>query len=390
MGFPFDQALPVLRTPAIARQDPTTFHIEIPGDRVAATPWAAFTTGQGLLTRADVTSSGVSGQKLFEKALENLVARAPTWKVEATTGGFLGIGKKPALITCTDPFAAEQILNEAFMAEARHLISPKHWNGSLVAFFAPKRGQVRAVLVHGKDTAETPFYIQELESAKATWQSAGAEAVCPAELGSSGTVGNTFAVRGRLDGKDEPYVPPLESVRVMVMHKKVLSYVTNGSTAPRREFLGDLSLCLGVRDENGQQTPLDEATLSQLELPFEKSLDGMIATIPILPIVDMGKLRTGQPVLGFRGNGAIDQLASARSLERLHATLGDPYILHAYSHVRVAATTADVPRTSSTLFELIELCDPRRPHVIMTRGTPDYEVYTVTGGRISGVSAIKG
>lgn len=388
MSSPFSNVLPVLRTPQDARRDPDTYYVEIPGDRVGATPWAAFTTGDDLLKRADVVSSGVSGGELLKTAITNLSARPAAWKVEEAAGGFLGFGKTPCILSFTDEFAAEQLLVESFLKKAQTLISPKSINRSRVAYFAPKRGQIRAVAATTKTDQPTPYIARERELAKQAWEAAGADAVCPAVLHPSHTVGNMFAVSELFAGERHAYVPPADSVRLMVMHKKTFSYITSASTSPKREFVGDLFLFLGVRDENGQQTPLDDATLNELGLPFEASFDAMLAKVPVMPVIEMGRLKGGQPVVGFRGNGAIDQLASPESLGRLHATLGDSFLMHAYSHVRVAATKSDMPRTVEALFDLIELCDPKPPGVIMTRGTPDFEVYTVEGGKVTGTTRI--
>jgi hypothetical protein len=149
--------------------------------------------------------------------------------------------------------------------------------------------------------------------------------------------------------------------------------------------MGDLSLVLGVSNFTGQRTPLTEGTLSQLGLSFETSLDDKMAAIPVLPVTEMGTLRTGQRVVGFRGNGAIDQLASVASLQHLHAILGDPFIVHVYSATRVAATTMDAPLAGLTIVQMVELCDPVPPNTFMTRGTLDYNLYAVSGGRITGV-----
>lgn len=389
MTFPFPGVLPVLRTPEIARRDGATFHGEVPGDRVSATPWAAFTTGRGLLTRAEVDASGVSGGDLLEAAIGNLAARGATWKVEERSGGFLGLGKRPCVLSYTDEFAAEQLLVDGFMRAAHGLLSPKDVRTSKTAFFAPRRGQIRALLAETGDGKPTPFVERELGLAMQAWASAGDQAVIPAMLRRASVVGNTFTVARRFAGEDGPYLPPVENVRLMVLKKSALTYVANGSVAPKRKLANGLFLALGVRDPNGQQTPLPEATLGALGLPFEASLDRMIASIPLLPVLDMGRLSPSQPVMGFRGQGAIDQLASASSLGRLHGALGDPFVVYPYSHVRVAATTGGVPLTAAMLFELIELCDPRQPGVILTRGTPELDLYVVSGGRITGATSVQ-
>lgn len=386
MSSPFSNVLPVLRAPSVALRYPSTYHVAIPGDRAGATPWAAFTAGQDLLTRAEVKSAGVSGDELLETAIANLTKRPAKWTVEASTGGFLGIGRSPCVLSFTDPFAAEQLLIEEFLKAAQHRLSPRIVIDSRIAYFAPKRGQIRAVLAEGNDASETPFVVRERELARATWDAAGDEAVCSAQLHPSSTFGNPFAVGELFAGTPGPYCPPFDSVRLMVMHSRTLGYVKNGSTAPKRKLMGELSLLLGVRDISGQATPLAEGTLSQLGLSFETSLDPMIAAIPALPVIDMGMLRSGRPLMGFRGNGAIDQLASVGSLKRLHAMLGDPFVVHIYSDSRVSATTADIPRAGVTIVQMVELCDPVPPNTFMTRGTLDYDLYTVSGGAITGVS----
>jgi hypothetical protein len=183
-------------------------------------------------------------------------------------------------------------------------------------------------------------------------------------------------------------VPLVENVRLMVVNKNSFGYLQNAGTAPTRKLAG-FYLCLGVRDANGQQTPLASETLSALGISFEKTLDEMIARIPSLPVIDMGRLSTGDLVVGFRGTGAIDQLASTASLRRLHETLGDPYVLHVHSHGPVAATIHSVPKTVPILSELIELADPRPPNVIMTRGTPDFVMYKVSAGKLAGAVPIQ-
>jgi hypothetical protein len=376
----YEDVLPVLRAPAIARRDPATFHVEVPGNRVGAMPWAAFTSGGKLLERDEVARRGVTGATLFATALANLEARRATWRVEESAGGFLGIGKQAQVLSLVDELAAEQLLVPAFVKTARRLLTPKNVNGTF-AIFAPRRGEVRA--------AAESFVARELERARATWASAGDAAVCPAQLGPSFTVGNTFAV-GSVYGDDPgPYVPPIENVRAMVMTERTLGYVANGKTAPKRRGVGDLYLALGVRDANGAQTLLPEPVLAALGLSFDAALDERIATIPNLPVIQMAPLRSGHPVFGVRGDGAIDQLASANVLSALHAELGNPFLIHPYSHFKVAATTIAAPMSTDTLFDLVASADPPEPNVIKTRGTPDFVLYTVTNGTITAATPIR-
>jgi len=386
MSSALADVLPVLRTPEHARADGETYHAEVPATRVAATPWVAFCSAGRLLSRVEVANSGVSSAALYERAVANLQSQSHSWAVEQASGGLLGLFKKPAVLSCTGAYAAECILDADFLKKATDKLAPKSFGGG-VAFFVPGRGQLRAVALETRDGEPSPYLGAELEAAQQQWAAAGADAVCPAQLGSAFVVGNVFSVGDLFAGEERPYVPPIENVRAMLLREGDLEHVTNGQTAPRRAFVEDLHLFIGVRDDNGSETPLDADALSALGLSLEASLDNMVGQIGELPVIDMGSV-SGQPVVGFRGKGAIDQLASSSSLARLHARLGDPFVVHVYSQVRVAATTSAAPRTAEMLYELIELCDPRQPNVILTRGTPDYRLYIVQGANVSGVHTI--
>ena len=317
---------------------------------------------------------------MFDLARANLALRSPTWNIEETTNGFLGFGKTPSVLSYVDPFAAEQILNKSFMRAAWDILSDDPVFRRPIVFFVPKRGELRAVSMIGKQNAGIRRYDRELERAKAAWSSADIDAVCPAELENPNTAGFAFVVGDRFDGKAERYCPLIENVRPLVVQEKTLQYATNGSTAPKQKLTDDLWLCLGVRDDDGDIMLLTTAQLQELELPFEASLEKMIAQIPALPLVGLGELSTGEPVVGFRGNGALDQLARADSMMRLHERLGNPCMMHVYRPEFVSATVADVAWKRETILEMVALFNKPRGSVPMN--APEYTFYSVMGGRV--------
>ncbi len=388
MSNPFPNVLPVLRAPHVARRDPAVFHTEVPADRTGATPWAAFTCGRGLLSTAEVAASGMGGQALLQAAIAHLAQRPAEWKVEGKMGGFLGLGQKPGLLSYTDEFAAEQILVRDFLEKASRMLP------AVPTFVIPRRGQIRAYtrnMANQGVMKDSPYVHAEMALAHQTYTTAGPEALCPAGLGTSNVRGTLFSVSSRFVPGQEPYVPPLERVQVLVLSTKAFKYTPGKpEKCPQRPLLEDLVVFLGVRDDNSSAFTLGAEALTELGITFENQVDQYIGRLPLLPVVEMGSTSAGTPVVGFRGLGAADQVVSPASLSRLHAYLGDPYQLIQYSPVRVGATTANFQLNARSLLELVEIVDPREPGVIMTRGTPNsYGSFTVSGGKLVGFTPVK-
>jgi len=200
MGVPFENVLPVLRTPAIARAAPDVHHVDAPAEHDADTPVVAFTCDGFVLSRTDVAASRISDEQLLRQALANLAKRRGSWRVEEMAGrGFLGVGKKyPQVMCLVHELAAEHILLEGFLDEVERMMPA-------ATFFVPRRGTLRCA---------TPDYVaRERSKARRAFVTAGTAAVCPVELHRSPIVGQTFALGARYCESDYATPGPLPAVR---------------------------------------------------------------------------------------------------------------------------------------------------------------------------------
>jgi hypothetical protein len=200
---PFENVMPVLRTPASARAAAEILHAEVPADRELDNPLVAFSCDGILLSRADIAASNVVVDNLYASAVANLAKRRGSWRVEQLDGGFLGVGKKTAqVMSLVHEFAVEHVLLDGFIDDVEKMMPG-------AAFFAPRRGNLRAA---------TPKYlVREREMAKIAYEKAEkdtkagkagiATPVCPMELVRSPVVGQMWALGQRFAGKDAPYVP---------------------------------------------------------------------------------------------------------------------------------------------------------------------------------------
>ena len=199
----FENVLPVLRTPAIAKSELYVHHIDVPADREADTPLVAFSCDGVILSHTDVKASGITNADLYKTALANLASRRGSWRVEHLAGGFMGIGKKTAqIMSLVHEYAAEHILLDGFIDEVERMI-PK------VTFFAPRRGTLRCAapqfVAREREMAKVSF--EKSEKALAAGKAGNATPVCPFELLRAPIVGQVFALGARFAGTDEPYVP---------------------------------------------------------------------------------------------------------------------------------------------------------------------------------------
>lgn len=195
----FENVLPVLRTPALARAAVAILHIDAPGERDDDAPVIAFTCDGVILTRADVAASKIADADLYRAAVTNLAKRRGSWRVEQLAGGFMGLGKKTAqVMSLVHDFAAEHILIDGFLDEVERMM-PK------ATFFVPRRGTLRCV---------TPAFVEKERSrARRAFATAGTEAVCPVELHRSPIVGQLFALGARYCDRDYATPKPVPIVR---------------------------------------------------------------------------------------------------------------------------------------------------------------------------------
>jgi hypothetical protein len=213
----FENVMPVLRTPAIARAEDKVFHCEVPADRELDTPLLAFACDGIVLTRSDVAASGIVVDDLYRAALANLAKRRGSWRVERLTGGLMGLGKKTAqVMSLVHEYAVEHILLDGFIDEVERMMPS-------ATFFAPRRGTLRAA---------TPQYVpREREMARISYDKAEkdgkagkagiATVVCPMELVRSPIVGQMFALGARFAGKETPYAPATGPRRAITLHDAV-------------------------------------------------------------------------------------------------------------------------------------------------------------------------
>lgn len=223
----FENVMPVLRTPALARADAATFHAEVPADRELDTPLLAFSVDGLLLSRADVAAGGATVDELYTTALANLAKRRGSWRVEQLASGFMGMGKKTAqVMSLVHEFAVEHVLLEGFIDDVEKMMPQ-------AVFFAPRRGNLRA--------ATPEFVIREREMARIAHEKAEkdtkagkagiATPVCPMELVRSPIVGRMFALGARFAGKDMVYAPATGARRAITLQDVPLP---DPATADRR------------------------------------------------------------------------------------------------------------------------------------------------------------
>jgi hypothetical protein len=195
----FENVLPRLRTPAIARAAPEVFHIVAPGEPDDATPMIAFTCDGVLLSRADIATSKIKDDALLRAAVANLAKQRGSWRVETLAGGFMGLGKKSTqVMSLVHEHAAEHILLDGFLDEVERMM-PK------ATFFVPRRGTLRCV---------APAFVEkERSKARRAFRTAGNEAVCPVELHRSPIIGQLFALGARYCETDYATPGPLPVVR---------------------------------------------------------------------------------------------------------------------------------------------------------------------------------
>jgi hypothetical protein len=193
LGVFFENVLPVLRTPALARAAPALLHIPAPGEQDKDTPVVAFTSDAAMVTRAHLAASKLSEQELYRKAMANLAKRRASWRVEQLASG--GLGKKSAqAMSLVDDFAAEHILIEGFLDEVERMMPN-------ATFFVPRRGTLRCVV---------PALVEkERSKARRVFRTARGEAVCPVELHRSPIIGQLFALGAHYCEQD--YATPAPS-----------------------------------------------------------------------------------------------------------------------------------------------------------------------------------
>lgn len=177
--MPFENVLPMLRSPLAAMHEPHVHWMELPAERDPDLPVISFTCDGVFLDHRDVEASKIANEVLYQRATANLAKQRGSWRVEEMAGrGFQGTGKKyPQVMSLAHPLAPEHVLIDGFCDELVKMM-PK------ATIFIPSHGVMRV--------ASPEFAGAERKKARRAFVKAGREAVCPIELHASPIVGQAF------------------------------------------------------------------------------------------------------------------------------------------------------------------------------------------------------
>jgi hypothetical protein len=289
-----------------------------------------------LIGHSDLQSMTMTIDQLLQHAIAHVSQWPPNWQVIAKAGGVLGVGAKPAVLELRDELATERLLDASAIDHAQRMLGHPQ-----IVFVSPMRGIVRAILepfdgnaaIHAQLTKEKGEAVAAYDANLA----ANAEAVSAATFAPRGVplqYIETIAPLG--GGRERSYIPRQDRIVPKIEARESQFFwdliphhdITHGPAA--------LRLCVGV---HGPTRFFHLANDTYTAMRFDFGTMQRVAMANLLPLRPE-EIDPQYKIVGFRGQGAPEQLLIPASLFELHRMLNAPSLRVAIPNDRLLVAVA--------------------------------------------------